>query len=53
MRFGIHTAIEMQSPLEMNTAAVWSTEQHNSSEQHLEMWNVLKKTEGKIPEGRK
>lgn len=35
----------------MNTAAAWSTEQHNT-EQHAEIWNNLNKTEGKILQGK-
>lgn len=52
IRLGIYMATEMQPPLGMNAAAAWSTEQHNT-EQHIERWNNLKKTEVKILEGRK
>lgn len=52
IRLEIYMATEMQPPLGMNAAAAWSTEQHNT-EQHIEKWNDMKKTEGKILEGRK
>lgn len=45
-------ATEITPPLGMNTAAAWSTELHNT-EQHVEIWNNLNKTDRKILKGKK